>query len=160
MVFDNCKSMKQFVIVTLLSIVCIAVKAQKATFIDTVSSGKVTVIKDSRLDELAKKEAVFNEASAKKTKAGKGYRLMVLSTNDRTQAMAVRAKLLQRYPDQKVYTIFQPPYIKLKFGDFVEKADAENVRKDIIKSKMITNNIYVVPDTIEVKPDKTKEEEK
>lgn len=152
--------MKRIIIATLFSVASIAVTAQTASSTDTFTAGKITVIKDSRLDELAKKEAIFNEALSKKPRAGKGYRLMVLSTNDRTQAMAVRAKLLQRYPDQKVYTIFQPPYIKLKFGDFVEKADAENIRKDIIKSKMITNNIYVVPDTIEVKADKIKEEEK
>ena len=74
------------------------------------------------------------------TKAGKGYRLMVLSTNDRVLAMQVRAKLLQHYPGQKIYMSFQPPNIKLKFGDYVEKTDAENVRKDMLKNKIVSED--------------------
>jgi hypothetical protein len=135
-----------------------AIKAQTAPSADSAPTYKVTIIKDSRLDELARKEAIFNEVSAKAPKAGRGYRLAVLSTNDRILAMKVRAQLLQRYPDQKIYMSFQPPYIKLKFGDYVEKADAENTRKDLIRSKLLTGNIYVVPDTIEIKADKNKEE--
>jgi hypothetical protein len=159
MIFDKQQSMKQ--VFTILSIgFCVAATAQ-TTPVDTVgpatSAGKVTVIKDSRLDELAKKEAAFNEAMNMSAKSGKGYRLMVLSTNDRPMAMKVRAQLLQHYPDQKIYMMYQPPNIKLKFGDYVERADAENMRKDIIKSKIVTGNIYVVADKIEIKPDKNKE---
>ena len=106
---------------------------------------------------LAKKEAAFNEAANLAPKAGKGYRLMVLSTNDRPLAMKVRASLLQRYPGQKIYMMYQPPNIKLKFGDFLEKPEAETMRKDIIKNKLVTGNIYIVPDKIEVKPEKLKE---
>jgi hypothetical protein len=124
---------------------------------DSVTTGKVTIIKDSRLDVLTKKEAAFNDNMNLSVKGGSGYRLMVLSTNDRTLAMKVRASLLQRYSDQKIYMIYQPPNIKLKFGDFVEKADAENMRKDILKNKLVTGNIYIVNDRIEIKPEKNKE---
>ncbi len=155
MVFDKYRNMKKT-----LSIICIAfcviAKAQTAPA-DSAVAGKVTVIKDSRLDELAKKEAAFNDVLNMSAKSGKGYRLMVLSTNDRPMAMKVRAQLLQNYPDQKIYMIYQPPNIKLKFGDYVEKADAESMRKDIVRSKIVTGNIYIVPDKIEIKPDKNKE---
>ena len=66
--------------------------------------------------------------------------------------MKVRALLLQNYPDQKVYMAFQAPFIKLKFGNFVEKAEAEKYRDQIMKAKYVTNNIYVVPEVVEVKP--------
>ena len=155
MVFDKQQRMKH--IFSLISIgFCLTTTAQTAV-IDSASSGKVTIIKDSRLDELAKKEAAFNEAMNMSAKSGKGYRLMVLSTNDRPMAMKVRAQLLQNYPDQKIYMLYQPPNIKLKFGDYVEKADAESMRNDILKSKIVTGNIYVVADKIEIKPDKNKE---
>ncbi len=121
-----------------------------------LSLGKVTVFKDSRLDILAKKEAEFN---AYGTKSAKGYRLMVLSTNDRDQAMNLRAKLLQLFPEQKVYMSFQPPYIKLKFGNFLEQAEADQYKKDILSYKLVTTNIYLVPEIIELKPDKNKEKE-
>ncbi len=155
MIFDKQQRMKQ--IFSLIGIgFCLTTNAQTAIF-DSARSGKVTIIKDSRLDELAKKEAAFNEAMNMSAKSGKGYRLMVLSTNDRPMAMKVRAQLLQNYPDQKIYMLYQPPNIKLKFGDYVEKADAESMRNDILKSKIVTGNIYVVADKIEIKPDKNKE---
>jgi hypothetical protein len=73
--------------------------------------------------------------------------------------MAVRAKLLQQFPDQKVYMTFQFPYIKLKFGNFVEKADAERFRDLLTKMQIVTTNVYVVPEVVEVKPDKVKVKE-
>lgn len=126
--------------------------------IDTVLASGHRIIKDQRLDLLAKKEAVYYEALvAAGNRTAKGYRLMVLNTNDRNLALSVRSKLLQVYPDQKVYMSFQPPYIKLKFGNFPEKADAEKMRKEIQSRQLVTGNIYLVPETIEVKPEKNKE---
>lgn len=154
MVFVKQHNMKRIFILISFGF-CFSAAAQTAP-VDS-ASGKITVIKDSRLDELAKKEAGFNEAMNMSAKAGKGYRLMVLSTNDRPMAMKVRAQLLQTYPDQKIYMVYQPPNIKLKFGDYVEKAEAESMRKDILKNKIVTGNIYVVADKIEIKPDKNKE---
>jgi len=128
----------------------------KAQSFDTISNGKVTIVKDSRLTELAKKELAFNEAVASAAaRSAKGYRLMLLSTNDRNLAMKVRTQLLQRFPEQKVYMSFQPPYIKLKFGNFLDKEEAEDYKKDILRYKLVNNNIYLVPETIEVKPEKT-----
>lgn len=157
MVFVKHSNMKRSICIILAGFILVSVKAQTTPAADSSGAGKVTVIKDSRLDELAKKEAAFNEIINMSTKAGKGFRLMVLSTNDRPLAMKVRAQLLQNYPDQKIYMIYQPPNIKLKFGDYVEKADAEAVRKDMIKNKIVTGNIYIVPDRIEIKPDKNKD---
>ena len=148
--------MKKIIFISLICFAAISIKAQTAAA-DSVITGKVTVIKDSRLDVLQEKEAAFNEALATAVKSSKGYRLMVLSTNDRSLAMKVRAQLLQRYTDQKVYMSFQPPYIKLKFGNFLTKEDADAMRKELVKTKLITNNIYLVPETIEVKPDKNKD---
>lgn len=148
--------MKKIIFISLICFAAISIKAQTAAA-DSVITGKVTVIKDSRLDVLQEKEAAFNEALSTAVKSSKGYRLMVLSTNDRSLAMKVRAQLLQRYTDQKVYMSFQPPYIKLKFGNFLTKEDADAMRKELVKTKLITNNIYLVPETIEVKPDKNKD---
>lgn len=158
MVFVKHTGMKKTGFIIVIAFICANVKAQ--TTIDTVEKGKVTVIKDSRLDELAKKEASFNEIINLSPKSGKGYRLMVLSTNDRPLAMKVRAELLQRYPDQKIYMSFQPPNIKLKFGNYAEKSDAENVRKEMLRNKIVTGNIYIVPDKIEIKPDKSNNSDK
>lgn len=123
----------------------------------TDTAGTIRIFKDPRLNTFAKKELEYNESLAYGPKSGKGFRLMLLSTNDRNLAMNIRAQLLQKFPDQKVYMSFQPPNIKLKFGNFVEKEDAEKFKKEIAKQKIITTNIYVVPEIVEIKVDKTKE---
>ena len=125
------------------------------------SMGTVSVFKDYRLDVLAKKEAEFNSSKllANGTYAMKGFRLMVLSTNDRVLAMKIREQLLQRYPDEKIYMTFQAPYLKLKFGNFVEKNDAERLKNDIIRAKIITGNIYIVPEMIEAKAEDLRDKE-
>lgn len=123
---------------------------------DSIYTGKMTVIKDPRLDLLVKKEVEFNTYGIK---LAKGFRLLVLKSNDRDYAMKVRTLLLQNFSDQKIYMTFQAPFIKLKFGNFVEKADAEKYRDLIMKGKFVTNNVYIVPEIVEVKLDKNKEPE-
>jgi hypothetical protein len=124
---------------------------------DTAVIAKVTVIKDPRIDLLARAEYDINHMANRFTK---GYRLFVLKSNNRDYAMKVRAYLLQNYPDEKVIMTYQSPFIKMKFGDFVDKADAEKVRDQIMKAGVVTGGIYVVPDTIELKPDKLDELDK
>jgi len=148
--------MKKLIVVFLTLVVTVA-KSQ-VTSADSAVIGKVTVVKDSRLDELARKEAAFNEV-LNAAKSSNGYRLLVLNTNDRPLAMKVRSQLLENFPEQKVYMGFQPPFIKLKFGNFLTKEDAEAYKKDILKLKIISGNVYLLPETIELKPDKNKDKE-
>lgn len=129
--------------------------AQDSTVVP-VNSGKISVVRDPRLDILAKKELEFNTLGLK---AAKGYRLLVMNSNDREKVMSVRAKLLQQFPEQKVYMTFQAPYIKLKFGNFVEKPEAERYRDLIGKIHIVNTNVYVVPEVVEVKIDKLKVKE-
>ncbi len=124
------------------------------------TTGKVIVHRDARLDILGKHEAEINKTTVGLgTKAAKGYRLLIVSSNDRNYAMKVRTALLQRYPEEKVYMTYQAPFIKLKFGNFVSREDAERYRKMITSSKIVTTNVYLVPEIVEVKVDKTKEVE-
>lgn len=127
-----------------------------AAVAQTVNSDSpyVKVYKDPRLDVLAKKEAEFNSMGMR---SAKGYRLYVLKSNDQNEVMRVRTQLMQIFPEHKPYMVFQAPFIKLKFGDFVEKADAEKYRQMIMKAKIVPGNIYLVPEVVEVKPDKNKE---
>ncbi len=122
---------------------------------DSLSLGTISYHKDPRLETLGKKMSEYNEAMmASAARTAKGYRLMVLSSNDRNEVMNLRTRLLQLYPDQKVYMIFQSPYIKLKFGNFLEKKEAEKTKKHLNDNKIVAGNIYVLSETIEVKPEK------
>ncbi|MFT3980130.1 MAG: SPOR domain-containing protein [Ferruginibacter sp.] len=149
------------IMVCLLATTSFAANAQAtpAATADTTQYGTVTVSKDSRIDLLGQKMYDYNVALAKNIRSGKGYRLMLISTNDRNLAMNLRAKLLQMYPEHKVYMTYQNPFIKLKMGNFEDKNDAEKLRKTLLAQKLTPGNIYVVPETIEIKPPSEDEED-
>lgn len=114
----------------------------------------IKLIKDVRVDLLGKKMAEYNESLADKMRSTKGYRLTVMNSSDRNAVMKVRQQLLQMFPDQSVYIVFQSPYMKLKFGNFLEKSEAEDYRKLIAASQLVPGNIYIIPEMIEIKADR------
>jgi hypothetical protein len=147
--------MKKSVYIFLLLLFSAGALAQNVPA-DSLQTAKVTINKDPRLDMLAKVETDFNLLAARYTK---GYRLFVLKSNNREYAMKVRSYLLQSFPEEKVIMTYQSPFIKMKFGDFVEVKEAERYRDMIMKGGVVKGNVYVVPETIELKPDKAKEGE-
>lgn len=121
---------------------------------DSLKENKVVVFKDYRIDILGQKESDLNTASLKQqARSAPGFRLMILNTSDKNYAFRVRAELLQKFPEQKIYMWFANPYIRIKFGNFKTADEAEPYRKQI--SKMLDGaSIYLVPETIEVDPGK------
>jgi hypothetical protein len=109
--------------------------------------------KDARLDLLMKKQSELNkEVYLENRKTGPGYRVLVINTNDRNKAVAVKTKLMQEFPDQKTYLIYQSPYFKIQIGNFKSQKEAGALRGQIIK--FYPDNVIVVPATIEMKPEK------
>jgi hypothetical protein len=147
--------------------------ANAQTILDTTSAGSSIVIQDARIEMLGEKLASHNASIAASNGSSstgtktlittsstgivltQGYRLMVISTSDRDLAMKVRARLFQSFPDQKQYISFQMPNTKIRFGNFLDRGQADRVRKQIMGMKIVTNNIYVVPDTVEMKVERT-----
>ena len=156
MIFETRNNfMYRFSFILFLILITSVAKAQ-----DTLATGTITYTLDPRLETLGNKMAEYNDAlAATAARTAKGYRLMVLSTSDRNEALNLRTRLLQLYPDQKVYMIFQSPYIKVKFGNFLEKKDAERTKKQLNDTKVVTGNIYVVAEKIEIKPEKPETDE-
>ncbi len=124
---------------------------------DTISS-TVYVIKDSRFDLLTKKKAEINKKAADARKPNKGYRIQVLNTTDRNQALAAKSKLLSLFPEHKTYLMYQAPYFKIRIGNFVEKNEADDLKKEL--TRMFPAGVFVIPSDIEVKPDRDKEDSK
>ena len=141
---------KRLIFIILSLAFTFGVKAQDSI----VAPRDFSVVKDERVDLLGKKMAEYNESLANKIQMVRGYRLMLLNTTDRALAMQVRSTLLQQYPDQKVYMTFLSPYIKIKFGNFLDKEEADKVRKQLIASKVVTGNVYLLPEMVEQKPEK------
>lgn len=144
---------------TLIFLLLIVTGLPAIAQIDSLRPIAVAIHKDFRLDILAKKEAELNAAAAKaKARSAMGYRLQVLSTNDRELAMRTRTQLLQKFPEHKPYMFYQAPYVKLTYGNFVTKQEAELYKKQI--SRMLGGiSIYTLAQRIEIKPEKEPKEE-
>lgn len=141
--------MKHFIFFS--SALIITATAWSQTTTDTLANG-IQVTKDARFDALVKKQFEINER-ANKLKDNKGFRIMVLNTNNRDEALKAKSLLLQNFPEQKPYLAYQPPYFKLKFGDFKTKEEAGDYQKKL-KPYFPKGGLFIVPDKIEVKLDK------
>ncbi|HAO04548.1 MAG TPA: hypothetical protein DCQ15_07670 [Chitinophagaceae bacterium] len=141
--------MKQIIIFVVIFCCSFMSKAQ-VDFKDSL--GVVTIKQDNRIEILGQKMAEYNLNLATKPRMSKGFRLMLLSTSNRDLAMSVRTKLLQQFPNESIYMSFQSPYIKIKFGNFEERGDADRMRKLLLAQKLVPGNIYIVSENIEVNP--------
>jgi hypothetical protein len=57
-----------------------------------------------------------------------GYRVQVLSTDNIDEANRIRAEVYEITTNKEVYVIFEPPFYKVKVGDFTSKSEADNLR--------------------------------
>lgn len=124
------------------------------------AEGSVNVYKDPRIDILLKKQAEANDLSTRNTsrrRSAKGYRLLIISTTNRNDAMAARAKILTSFPDLKPYMWYQSPYYKVKVGNFISRNDAQAYQKRL--SSAFPGNIFIMNDIVEVKPEDVEKEE-
>jgi hypothetical protein len=139
--------MLQKIVIAVLGFVCCA---------GLYAADTVVVKKDPRLDVLSLKQLQANQRTAMMTPNGlyKGYRIQVASTPRRDDAFAKRSELISRFPDQKVYMVFQSPNFKVRIGNFLKKEDAEKFK--VLLNKIYPQGVYIVEDGIEYTP---KEEE-
>lgn len=115
-----------------------------------VDSSLVTVDVDPRVDMLAKKQSQINKLSVYKNSAGqyKGYRVMIINTNNRDLAYKMRAEVLRYFPDKNVYMAYQAPYFKLKAGDFAKREEAEKFKKEL--SRYFKESFFVISDIVKL----------
>lgn len=117
-------------------------------------TGTVVVHIDPRIEWLVKKQIEINEFTTRNARrSAPGFRIQVVNTNDRGKAFAAKTKAYQNFPELKAYLLYKAPFYKLKLGNFKERWEAEEYL-DAIKQHF-PSGIYIVPDTIEVNPDKS-----
>ncbi len=115
-------------------------------------SGLVTVYKDPRLLLLVKKQAQINEETTRNNRRSMpGFRIQVINTIDRGNAIEAKSKLYSLYPELKAYLQYTSPYYRLKVGNFKTRQDAEDYQKGLARD--FSNSVYIVRDIIEVKPE-------
>ena len=141
-------------------IVVLNVNAQNGnpdTIPDTANA--VIIHKDPRLDLLVKKQAEVNKVTGvDNRKTDKGYRILVISTNNREEALKAKTKIYTYFPDLKAYLWYQSPYFRVKAGNFKDKQTADKYKNRL--SVYFPNGVFVMKDIIEQKNGKGLNDEK
>lgn len=116
------------------------------------SSSSVTVNKDPRIDLLVNKQIEINEVTTRNSRrSAAGYRILVISSNNRNKVIEVKTKMYREFPELKAYMMYQSPFYRLKVGNFRERTEAEEYLSQI--QRIYPTGVYVVTDTIEVRPE-------
>ena len=112
----------------------------------------VVVHKDPRIELLVKKQIQINEETSREARRiGRGYRLLVINTNKRDEAVDAKTKVYTFFPELKSYLIYQSPYFKLKVGNFKDRKEAEDYQQRL--KKYFPKGVFIMNDMIEIKLD-------
>ncbi len=150
--------MKILFTITMLVLTANCFAQEDTTGKQPVDSNTVIIHKDPRLDLLVKKQATINEVTSRDgRKTDKGFRLMIVSTNSRDEALAAKTKVYTYFPELKAYLWYQSPYFRVKAGNFKDRKDAEAYQKRL--NTYFPKGVFIMKDIIEVKPGKATEDE-
>ena len=126
------------------------VAAQDSLFITKRDTTTVSVIKDSRIDGLIKKQIQVNEETSRNARRqDKGFRLLVISTTLRDEALAAKTKVYSYFPELKAYLFHQSPYYKVKAGNFKDRKEAELYQRRL--ELLFPKGVFIINDIIEIK---------
>ncbi|HKK09260.1 MAG TPA: SPOR domain-containing protein [Bacteroidales bacterium] len=119
--------------------------AQEQRGFDT-EKGDVVVYQDARIDSLVKQHITLNKAFP----GIDGYRVMIFfdaGNNSKDTAYRVMIEFNEEYPDIPAYISFNPPYYRVRVGDFRTELEAVRFRNKI---KWDYPNAWVVSTTIQL----------
>jgi hypothetical protein len=116
------------------------------------SEENVVINKDPRLDKLVNKQIEINEITTRNSRrSGAGYRILVISSNNRNKVIEAKTKMYREFPELKAYMMYQSPFFRLKVGNFRDRPDAEEYLGNV--QRLFKEGVYIVPDTIEIRPE-------
>ncbi len=111
-------------------------------------SGKITIIQDSSVYNIMQKQIQIN-------KNNKGipnrYRIQIFSSSGnkaRENAIEFKEEFLENHPEferAEIYQLYQPPFFKLRVGNYRNKHEALIVYKNLVK---YYPNCYIVKSKI------------
>lgn len=137
--------MNRIILLTIISAFALQSYGQQDT-------GSVIIHKDPRLDMLVNKQIEINEITTRHSRrSAPGFRLLVISSNNRNTVTDAKTKIYRQFPELKAYMMYQAPFFRLKVGNFREREEAEGYLAGV--QALFDNKVYVVPDTVEIRPD-------
>jgi hypothetical protein len=126
--------------------------------VQVTDSNSVVVHKDPRIELLMAKQAQINEVTSRDArKSGKGFRLLIIRTSSRDEAIAAKTKVYTNFPELKAYLWHQTPYYNVKAGNFTDRKEAEAYQKKM--NAFFPKGVFVMNDVVEVKVEKIPDDE-
>ncbi|MCQ2959008.1 MAG: SPOR domain-containing protein [Bacteroidales bacterium] len=144
------------VLFILFSLITSVVVAQTEENQATTTNGTITIEQDPRIPELINTHIDINKANNGKIA---GWRVQIYNssgTNSRTEAQNARKLFLSKYPDVGAYLIYQPPFFKIRVGDFRSKSEAYCFYKQLLPDFPVS---YLISDQINYPKLQTKQED-
>ena len=90
----------------------------------------LTIISDSRINDLLE----INREENIRRGGFEGYRVQIYQGTNKEEADLIRSSFLAKFPEYKVYRLFQTPDFKVRVGDFRTRSEAIKM-KYLIKEK-------------------------
>ncbi|RLD60442.1 MAG: hypothetical protein DRJ01_09655 [Bacteroidetes bacterium] len=106
-------------------------------------TGQINIYQSKSIETLVNKFISIN----KKQRGIKGYRIQIFSASGqqaREEAKNVRTEFISNYPDfdyRLIYPLYQPPFFKIRVGDYRTKEEALKFYKQVVKK---FPNSYIV----------------
>jgi len=122
----------------------------KTTLIEKLQSpppfgnGTITITQDSLVNVLVKKHIALNETDNNLI----GWRIQIYNSSGKEakdEANDERGKFITKFPNTKAYIVYQPPFFKIRVGDFRSKQDAYALYKELLSMYPVS---YLVKDKI------------
>lgn len=118
-------------------------------FKDTLRN--VLVTEDPRIGLLVQKSREINENIYRKTIQNlQGFRVQVVNTNDRKNALDVKTRLLSLFPEESTYLTYHSPYFRVQIGNFRTREDAEELLNEV--KRIYPTGVFIVPAKVELIP--------
>lgn len=138
--------MKQFFFLLFLVFLSYFAKAQSSGDSVKIFSIDSNIIQDKRVNELALKHILINEAKKGKMK---GYRVQIHFGAEKAKALEVKSKFTSQNHKADAYLDYQQPYFKIRVGDFRTKLEAYKFLHEISAD---FPGAFIVNDDIELPP--------
>ncbi|MFQ5824845.1 MAG: SPOR domain-containing protein [bacterium] len=89
-------------------------------------------IKESDVSSISFEDKLVREMKASEDSMVTGYRVQLIQTTDPEEAKNVQRDAILRF-NEGVYRVFDPPFYKVRVGDFINWYDAEKFQELAIK---------------------------
>ena len=106
-------------------------------------NGSVKIVQDHQIESLIFKQILIN----KNINDINGFKIQIKNTTTQKEANILRQNFSKYFPNLKSYLNYEPPYYKIRIGNYLTKIEAQ---KDLKKIKRKYYGAYLVPCGVDI----------